>query len=202
MPASCGSLPIDRWRVGPVACCAAVALPERVSTSPWPKSSAYGSATVNAREAAVVAEVDLLRSILPEQTRPQGPERRVRLWLFFDLIGRERVVVLYELGVELPSDINGLVHTELDVTGGWRLKLARIRTSNALISLSTGQSWLRAHAAIVTNVGFPKLGADDRSVYGWTKTLSDSVHREASDMPTVTAVPPASLMARSTSPSG
>lgn len=43
---------------------------------------------------------------------------------FFGLIGRERVAVLYEPTVELPSDINGLVYTELDDAGGWKPKLA------------------------------------------------------------------------------
>ncbi|WP_282847552.1 nucleotide-binding protein [Microbacterium oxydans] len=43
---------------------------------------------------------------------------------FFGLIGRERVAVLYEPTVELPSDINGLVYTELDAAGGWKPKLA------------------------------------------------------------------------------
>lgn len=43
---------------------------------------------------------------------------------FFGLIGRERVAVLYEPGVELPSDISGLVYTELDTAGGWKPKLA------------------------------------------------------------------------------
>lgn len=43
---------------------------------------------------------------------------------FFGLIGRERVAVLYEPSVELPSDINGLVYTELDAAGGWKPKLA------------------------------------------------------------------------------
>ena len=43
---------------------------------------------------------------------------------FFGLIGRERVAVLYEPEVELPSDISGLVYTELDAAGGWKPKLA------------------------------------------------------------------------------
>lgn len=48
----------------------------------------------------------------------------LEMGFFFGLIGRERVAVLYEPGVELPSDIDGLVYTELDAAGGWKPKLA------------------------------------------------------------------------------
>lgn len=54
----------------------------------------------------------------------RASERRVRDGVLLGLIGRERVAVLYEPGVELPSDINGLVYTELDAAGGWKPKLA------------------------------------------------------------------------------
>lgn len=43
---------------------------------------------------------------------------------FIGLIGRQRVAILYEEGVELPSDISGLVYTKLDAGGGWKAKLA------------------------------------------------------------------------------
>lgn len=42
---------------------------------------------------------------------------------FFGLIGRGRVCVLYEPGVEQPSDIRGLVYVEWDPAGGWKAKL-------------------------------------------------------------------------------
>jgi predicted nucleotide-binding protein len=44
---------------------------------------------------------------------------------FIGLIGRPRVVALYEPGVELPSDLHGLVYIELDPRGGWKNDLAR-----------------------------------------------------------------------------
>jgi Predicted nucleotide-binding protein containing TIR-like domain len=43
--------------------------------------------------------------------------------LFFGLLGRERVCALHTGGVELPSDIHGLVYNELDAGGGWEAKL-------------------------------------------------------------------------------
>jgi predicted nucleotide-binding protein len=47
------------------------------------------------------------------------------LGFFIGLIGRPRVVALYEPGVELPSDLSGLVYLELDPRGGWKKDLAR-----------------------------------------------------------------------------
>lgn len=65
-----------------------------------------------------------------KQLDPSDDHARARqnvvfeMGFFFGLIGRERVAVLYEPSVELPSDINGLVYTELDAAGGWKPKLA------------------------------------------------------------------------------
>jgi hypothetical protein len=48
----------------------------------------------------------------------------LELGFFFGLLGRRNVAVLYENGVEHPSDIAGYVYIPLDETGGWKLKLA------------------------------------------------------------------------------
>jgi predicted nucleotide-binding protein len=40
-------------------------------------------------------------------------------------LGRNRVAVLYEDGVELPSDVDGLLHIGWDGAGGWKLPLAK-----------------------------------------------------------------------------
>ena len=48
---------------------------------------------------------------------------------FFGLLGRGRVAVLYESGVELPSDLNGLVYIELDPGGAWKIALAKELTA-------------------------------------------------------------------------
>jgi hypothetical protein len=44
---------------------------------------------------------------------------------FVGALGRNRVAVLYEDGVELPSDVDGLLHIGWDGEGGWKLPLAK-----------------------------------------------------------------------------
>jgi predicted nucleotide-binding protein len=44
---------------------------------------------------------------------------------FIGLLGRSRVAVVYESGVELPSDLAGLIYIPLDPAGGWRLDLLK-----------------------------------------------------------------------------
>jgi len=46
----------------------------------------------------------------------------LELGLFFGLLGRECVCLLYEEGVELPSDVHGILHKPLG--GNWRAALA------------------------------------------------------------------------------
>lgn len=43
----------------------------------------------------------------------------------YSKLGRNKVVALYESGVELPSDILGVGYTVLDPEEGWKLKLAK-----------------------------------------------------------------------------
>jgi predicted nucleotide-binding protein len=47
------------------------------------------------------------------------------LGFFVGVLGRARVAVLHSAGVELPSDIDGVVYTELDDNSAWKLSLAR-----------------------------------------------------------------------------
>ena len=49
----------------------------------------------------------------------------LELGYFLHGLGRERVCVLYDEGVELPSDIRGLSYVPLDSADGWKLKLAK-----------------------------------------------------------------------------
>jgi len=46
------------------------------------------------------------------------------LGYFIAKLGRERVRALYSKGVELPSDYQGVLYTELDDAGAWKLSLA------------------------------------------------------------------------------
>ncbi|NOT03980.1 MAG: nucleotide-binding protein [Anaerolineales bacterium] len=47
------------------------------------------------------------------------------LGYFFGKLGRNRVCAIYEDGVELPSDINGVVYLPLDSAGAWKFRLAK-----------------------------------------------------------------------------
>jgi hypothetical protein len=47
------------------------------------------------------------------------------LGVFVGKLGRERVAVLYEPGLERPSDIEGLVYIALDDPGAWKIELTR-----------------------------------------------------------------------------
>ena len=49
----------------------------------------------------------------------------LELGFFHGKLGRDRVAILLEPGVELPSDYGGVVYIELDEAGGWKLKLAQ-----------------------------------------------------------------------------
>jgi predicted nucleotide-binding protein len=48
----------------------------------------------------------------------------LELGYFIGKLGRNRVVALTKIGVELPSDLAGLIHLSLD-RGGWEQDLAR-----------------------------------------------------------------------------
>jgi predicted nucleotide-binding protein len=47
------------------------------------------------------------------------------LGYFFGRLGRQRVCALHKEGVELPSDIHGVLYVPMDNGGAWRLALAR-----------------------------------------------------------------------------
>jgi predicted nucleotide-binding protein len=49
----------------------------------------------------------------------------LELGFFLAKLGRERVVILYEQDVELPSDIHGVLYVPLDSQGAWRNAVAR-----------------------------------------------------------------------------
>ncbi len=49
----------------------------------------------------------------------------LELGYFLCGLGRERVRILYEEGVELPTDIYGLSYVQMDKSGGWKLELAQ-----------------------------------------------------------------------------
>ncbi|WP_373070466.1 TIR domain-containing protein [Gemmatimonas sp.] len=48
----------------------------------------------------------------------------LELGMFMGRLGPPRVSVVYEPGVEFPSDISGVLYTELDPADAWRNALA------------------------------------------------------------------------------
>ena len=83
------------------------------------------AAAARARYAVVLLTGD-------DEGRRRGDDRlqmRARQNVVFELgyfmahLGRQHTCVLYETGVELPSDISGVVYVQLDEAGGWKLKL-------------------------------------------------------------------------------
>jgi len=60
----------------------------------------------------------------------EGLQPRARQNVIFELgffaahLGRGRVIALKKGKVEIPSDVRGVIFTELDEGGGWRLRLA------------------------------------------------------------------------------
>lgn len=60
------------------------------------------------------------------------------LGYFIGRLGRSRVTVLYESGVELPSDVSGLLYTPADEEGARQLKLAReMKAAGIPVDLNT-----------------------------------------------------------------
>lgn len=62
----------------------------------------------------------------PGDTRARGRQNVVfELGYFVGRLGRKKVCTLYEEGVEIPSDFDGIVYVPLDAAGAWRTLLAR-----------------------------------------------------------------------------
>ena len=49
----------------------------------------------------------------------------LELGYFWGRLGRKRLCVLYKEGVELPSDIHGILYVFMDSSNGWQLQLAK-----------------------------------------------------------------------------
>jgi hypothetical protein len=62
----------------------------------------------------------------PRVTSPRGRQNVVfELGYFIGALGRSRVIILYEEGVEFPSDLHGIIYVPLDREGAWRTRVAR-----------------------------------------------------------------------------
>jgi predicted nucleotide-binding protein len=66
------------------------------------------------------------RLIGEEQFKPRARQNVIlELGWFAGKLGRQKVALLYQPGVELPSDMGGVLYVELDESEGWKVKLAR-----------------------------------------------------------------------------
>lgn len=61
-----------------------------------------------------------------DELKPRARQNVIlELGYFLQGLGRERIRVLYEEGVELPSDIYGISYIPMDEYGAWKMKLAQ-----------------------------------------------------------------------------
>ncbi len=77
---------------------------------------------------AVVIATGDDRGRAADETNDQPRARQnvvFELGFFFGALGRAKVALLYQEGVERPSDIEGLVRIALDNAGAWKMHLAR-----------------------------------------------------------------------------
>jgi len=73
-----------------------------------------------------------------DNKRPRARQNVVlEMGYFVGSLGRERVCVLYKGDVELPSDILGVVYTQIDENESWKLSLAKeLKTAGYSIDLN------------------------------------------------------------------
>lgn len=69
----------------------------------------------------------------PDSLSPRARQNVIfELGFFYGKLGRKRVCALYEVGVEIPSELSGILFIPLDVGGAWRVSLAREMKSAGL----------------------------------------------------------------------
>lgn len=73
---------------------------------------------------ALLTADDFGRAKDVEQETPRARQNVVlEAGYFAGRLGRARVVLLHEAGVELPSDLDGIVYVALDPAGAWKMKV-------------------------------------------------------------------------------
>jgi Predicted nucleotide-binding protein containing TIR-like domain len=76
--------------------------------------------------AVVLLTADDVGGAAGQKMKPRGRQNVIfELGFFFGKLGRERVCVLLEDGVEQPSDMAGLVYVAADAAGSWKYSLTR-----------------------------------------------------------------------------
>ncbi len=89
--------------------------------------------------AVVLLTADDMGTLASEDhLRPRARQNVIlELGYFIGKLGRARVCAVYVEGVELPSDIHGILYVPYDNSNGWRLKLANeIRAAGIAVDLN------------------------------------------------------------------
>jgi len=74
---------------------------------------------------ALLTPDDVGGSALKSMLKPRARENVIyELGLFQSRLGRDRVCILHK-GVDVPTDISGVVYHEMDKAGGWQVSLAK-----------------------------------------------------------------------------
>lgn len=74
----------------------------------------------------LLTDDDLGKSIKDEDLKQRARQNVIlELGYFIGKLGRNKVCPLYMKGVELPSDLYGLLYIEIDSTEHWKIKLAK-----------------------------------------------------------------------------
>lgn len=81
----------------------------------------------NVNFAVILLTYDDFGNVKSEKNQNKRARQNVILELgyFIAKIGRENVMPLYEQGVELPSDISGVLYTLIDETENWKFRLVK-----------------------------------------------------------------------------
>lgn len=69
---------------------------------------------------------DIAKANNLEELKPRARQNVIlELGYFLGKLGRNKVCILYESGVEIPSDYSGVIYTPLDSDGKWKFDLAK-----------------------------------------------------------------------------
>ncbi|OIN79103.1 TIR domain-containing protein [Mycobacterium malmoense] len=70
-------------------------------------------------------DVGRLKDAAQDQDCPRARQNVIlELGYFFGLLGRRNVLLLFEPGIDRPTDTDGIMRIELDTGRGWRIELA------------------------------------------------------------------------------
>lgn len=74
----------------------------------------------------LLTDDDLGKAKADENSNPRARQNVIlEMGYFIGKLGRDRVCPLYTNGVELPSDLYGLLYTEIDNGESWKIKIAK-----------------------------------------------------------------------------